>query len=168
MGLSPLHASTSTFGLIRNLNKNRMSPYFDIVYNNLLQTARSAEGDTPTECPELIVFSCFRSDLDDSNFVPGLADECLTPVDLVRCHESELNHQNQASYQDGATTQWAPYNVPTQRVPPQDETAPQKEPHDAPAQYRTTATHRAPHQVKDLPFVDAIQDKSPALTSPHR
>ena len=106
MGLSPLHAST--FGLIRNLNTNRTSLYFDIVYDSLLQTVHSDEGDPPTKCPDLIVFSCFRSELDDSNVVPGLADECLTPIDFVRCQESELNHQNQASYNYGATTQWAP------------------------------------------------------------
>ena len=71
MGVSTLHAST--VGIIRNLNINHTSSQFHVVYYNLFQTFHSAEGDTPTKWTDLIVFDRFRSDFDDSNFIPEWA-----------------------------------------------------------------------------------------------
>ena len=149
MGVSLLLAST--VGLICNLNTNHMSPQFHVIYDSLFQTVHSAEGKPPTEWPDILVFDCFCSDFDDSYFVPELAGECLTPVDLAWCQEDELNHLNQEDYQGGATPQRAPDNAPTQSAPPQDGTALQRAPHDLPAQYKTTPPHRAPPQIEYLP-----------------
>ena len=73
MGVSPL--LSSTVGLVRNLNTNRMSPQFHVVYYNLFQTVHSAEVEPFIECPDLIVFDRFRSYLDNSDFVYELAYE---------------------------------------------------------------------------------------------
>ena len=121
MGISLPHSSTVR--LDRNLNTNCMSPKVHVVYENLFQAVHSTEGKPPVKWPKLIIFYHFHSNFDDSNFFPGLAGEWLTPVDLARRRESELNHLNQSDYQDEATYQRAPYDAPTQRVPPQDDTA---------------------------------------------
>ena len=93
-------------------------------------------------------------------------DEWLTPIDLAWRREAEMNHHNQTAYQDGATPQMAPDYTPAHRAPPQDGTAPQRAPHYAPDQYVTTAPQRVPPQVKNILFVDALQDDPPDLTSP--
>ena len=90
MGVYPLH--TSTFGLIRNLNTNSMSHQFHVVYNNLFQMVYSSEVKPPAKWLDLIVFDLFHSNFDDSIFVPELADEWLTPVDLEWHREAKLNH----------------------------------------------------------------------------
>ena len=69
-----------------------MSPQFHVVYDNFFQTVHSDEGKSPTKWTDIIVFDCFRSDFDDSDFVPELANEWLTPVDIVRIQKAELNH----------------------------------------------------------------------------
>ena len=99
-------------------------------------------------------------------FFPGLAGEWLNPVDIARYREAELNHLNQESYQDGITPHRAPEYATNQRDPPQDHNAPQRAPHDSPAQYGTTDHHRDPPHIEYLPFVDAIQDEPPVLHSP--
>ena len=73
MGVSPINDSTA--GLIWNLNINCMSPQFHVVYENHFQKVQSAEGKPPAKCSDIIVFYRFRSDFDDSKFVPELADE---------------------------------------------------------------------------------------------
>ena len=156
MGVSPLH--DSTVGLIRNLNTNHMSPQFFVTYDNLFQTVHSAEGKPPVEWPDIIACNRFRSDFDDSYFVPELAGECLTPVDLAWCQEVELDHLNQEAYHDGDNPQKAPDDAPAQRAPPQDDTALQRAPHDSPARDGTTPPHRAPPHIEDLPCVYTLQD----------
>ena len=148
MGVYSLHSST--VGLIWNLDTNFMSLQFHVFYRKLFRTVHSAEGEPPAKWPVLIVFDHFRSDFGDSNFVPELANKWLTPVDLVRRRESELNHQNQAAYQNGATPQRAPEDAPTQRVPPQDDTATQRATHDTHDQDGTTVPQREPHQIEYL------------------
>ena len=160
-GVSPLRARTS--GSICNINKNCMSPQFYVVYDNHFQTFHSSEGKTPAKCPYLIVFYCFLSNSDDSDVVPELADEWLTSVDIAQRQEVELNHRNQTAYHDEATHQGVPEDYLAHRAPPQDGTAPQREPHDAPAQDGTTSHQRAPPQVKDLPFMDSLQDDPPDI-----
>ena len=72
-------------------------------------------------------------------FYFDLLDEWLTLVDLEQQQEAELNYQNQADYWDGATPHRATYDAPNHREPPQDDTAIQRAPHDAPDQDGTTA-----------------------------
>jgi hypothetical protein len=81
MGASPLH--TSMVGLIHHLNTNRISPQFHCVYDNGFGTVHSAEGALPAKWPDMLIFDRFRSDFDDTDFVPDLADEWLTPVELA-------------------------------------------------------------------------------------
>ena len=131
MGISPLHASTVE--LILNLNINHMSPQFHGVYGNLFQTFHSDEGKPPAKCPDLIIFDRFCSNFDNSVFFPELADEWLTPIDITRLREAELDHWNQAAYQGGDNPKRAPDDAPSQRAPNQDGTAPQRAPHDVPA-----------------------------------
>ena len=164
MGVSPLHSST--VGIIRNLNTNRMSPQVHVVYDNLFQTVHSDEFEPPAKWLYLIVFDSFRSNFDCSNFVPELAYEWMTPVDLARRREAKHYHWNQASYQDKSTPQRAPYDLSNQRAPPQDGTAPQKAPYDERAQDGTTDPQSVPPQVKDIQFLNALQDEPPVLTSP--
>ena len=80
-----------------------MIPQFNIIYNNLFQTVHSAESEPPAEWPYLIVFDFFCSIFDDYNFVPQLADEWLTPIDISLLQEAKPNHRNKLAYQDGAT-----------------------------------------------------------------
>ena len=79
MGASPLHAST--VGLVRNLRTNKISPQFHIIYDDL--------SEPPATWPELVTFNRFRSDFDDEDFVPSLADEWLTPVELGQRQQDE-------------------------------------------------------------------------------
>jgi hypothetical protein len=81
MGASPLHAST--VGLIQHLNTKRISPRFHCVYNNGFGTVHSAEGEPPAEWPDMLIFDRYRSDFDDTDFVPDLADGWLTAVELA-------------------------------------------------------------------------------------
>ena len=55
----------------------------------------------------------------------------MTPVDIARNREAELDHWNQAAYQGGDNPKRAPDDAPSQRAPNQDGTAPQRAPHDA-------------------------------------
>ena len=79
-----------------------------------------------------------------------ISPEWLTTVDLARRREAKLNHQNKSAYHYGATPHRASYDAPTQRTPPQDDTNPQT----------------APPQVKDLLFVEILQDEPPVMPSP--
>ena len=87
-------------------------------------------------------------------------------IDHAWIQEAELNQQNQKDYQYGATTKRVPDDAPYQSYPQQYVTYPQRAPHDAPAQYGTTAHQRAPPQVKYLLFMDALQDEPHNLPSP--
>ena len=92
----------------------------------------------------------------------------MTPVDIARLQEAELNHLNQESYKYGATPHRAPYNAPTQRATPQDDTDLKKAPHDAPDQDGTTAPQRTPPHIENLLFMDALQDDPQVIPSPPR
>ena len=78
-------------GLVWNLNTNHMSRQFCVAYDNIFQTFHSAKGEPPAGWPDLLVFDLFRSDFDDSNWAPGLADKWLTPFDPATRHKTESN-----------------------------------------------------------------------------
>ena len=101
MGASPLHAST--VGLIRNLHTHRISPQFHCVYDNGFHTVHSAEGEPPTEWPEMFIFNRFRSDYDDTDFVPELADEWLDPMEVIARQQLEHSPRLNPASQDGRT-----------------------------------------------------------------
>ena len=117
MGASLLHAIT--VGLIRNLRTNKVSPQFHVVYDDLFKTVHS--GDTPPDVwPDLIIFNQFKSDYNDSNLVPDMTNERLTPVERVQRHQAyqdRRNHDDAPAPQDGTAPQRAP---PPELTNPQD------------------------------------------------
>jgi hypothetical protein len=173
MGSSPLHAST--VGLIRNLGTNRISPQFHCVYDNGFGTVHSAEGEPPTEWPDMLIFDRFRSDYDDSDFVPELNDEWLTPVEVAnRKQREQTQRQGAAPQQDGLTDHQQrappapPDDEPAQRAPPAppDDEPAQRAPPEEPSQRAPgRASERAPDPEQrdtDHPiFVDAVMDEAP-------
>ena len=70
MGKSPLQAST--VGLIRNLRTHNISPQFHVVYEDAFETVHSGDDVTPDSWPDLLILTRFKSDYDESNFVPEL------------------------------------------------------------------------------------------------
>ena len=91
MGASPLHATT--VGLIHNLRTNKVSPQFQVVYDDLFETVHS--GDTPPGVwPDLIIFNRFKSNYNNSDFVPDLTNEWLAPVECDQRHQSNQDRRN--------------------------------------------------------------------------
>ncbi len=103
MGSSPLHAST--VGLIRNLRTNHISPQFHVVYDDLFETVHSSPDTVPSSWQDLVIFHRFKSDFNDEDFVPSLADEWLTPVQK----EVPYYRRRQASILGSATRQTSEY-----------------------------------------------------------
>jgi hypothetical protein len=79
MGESPLHAST--VALARNLQTGSITPQFHVVFDNFFETVNANETEPP-DWEDLVVFSSFRSDLDEEGEIPELADEWLSPEEL--------------------------------------------------------------------------------------
>jgi hypothetical protein len=159
MGVSPLHAST--VGLIRNLSTNRISPQFHCVYDNDISTVHSAEGEPPAEWNDMLIFDRFKSDYDDTDFVPELSDEWLTPVEVADRQRQEQARRDGAS-NDGPAPQRAPVDdEPPQRAPsPQAPDAPSQRAPDAPSQ-KAPDPQAPPEAPVDLPFEDAFMDLPP-------
>ena len=63
MGISPLHASTVV--LVRNLQTERISPQFHVIYDDFFETVHCEEDQQPLRWNELITFNSFKSDYDD-------------------------------------------------------------------------------------------------------
>ena len=70
MGKLTLHASTVV--LIRNLRTHNISPQFHVIYDNDFETVHSGDDVTPDSWPDLLILIRFKSDYDESNFVPEL------------------------------------------------------------------------------------------------
>ena len=70
MEKSPLQAST--VGLIRNLRTHNISAQFHVVYEDAFETVHSGDDVPPDSWPDLLIFNRFKSDYDESNFVPEL------------------------------------------------------------------------------------------------
>jgi hypothetical protein len=145
MGASPLHAST--VGLIRNLNTHHISPQFHCVYDNGFDTVHSIEGEPPAEWPDMFVFNRFRSDYDDSDFVPELSDEWLTPVEVAARQQLERSQRQAADPQDG--------RIPSDREPPDSQRAPDS------SDRNSDSLQRAPPQRAPTPVLDPITDNDP-------
>jgi hypothetical protein len=128
MGASPLHAST--VGLVRNLRTQHISPQFHVVYDDLFETVHAGTDTPPASWPDLFTFHRFKSDYDDEDFVPALADEWLTPIELSQRQLQEQAHRSQ----DGAPTDDIIAPGPTDEdpappmPPPPDSTVPQRAP----------------------------------------
>ena len=86
MGTSPMHAST--VGLVRNLQTGSITPQFHVVYDDFYETVHSDDNDEPQEWPDLVVFNSFRSEVDEDDGIPDLADEWLNP-DERRARQAE-------------------------------------------------------------------------------
>ena len=119
MGASPMHAST--VGLVRNLQTGSMTPQFHMVCDDFFETAHSTDSDEPTEWPDLLVTSRFRSDFDSEDFVPESPDEWLNTQELAdrtlerqREREQLLRHQTP----DAPPAPSAPTSPPHSSVPP--------------------------------------------------
>ena len=96
MGASPLR--TSAVILLRSLTTIRMTPKFHVVYNDLFETSHSSDDTRPAVWTDIIIFSHFKSDFDENDSVPNLANEWLTPVEVTNRHQAE---QSQRSTSDG-------------------------------------------------------------------
>ncbi len=162
VGASPLHAST--VGLIRNLNTHRISPQFHCVYDNGFDTVHSVEGEPPAEWPQMFIFNRFRSDYDDTDFVPELADEWLTPIEVTARQQLE-RAQRQADPQDGRTPVPAPQRAPD--ISDQDPTSPQRAPPQRAPLQRAPIPVPDPVTDNDPPFVDSLMEEpAPDLGPP--
>jgi hypothetical protein len=173
MGSSPLHAST--VGLVRNLRTNHISPQFHVVYDDLFETVHARASEVPASWPDLFTFNRFRSDFDDEDFVPGLTDEWLTPVELSHRQQQA---QTQRSHDGTPPTddQLIPNHddeffdaVQFQRAPPEPPDAPQRAPptEDPPGTTEPAPPQRAP--LDDLPSPISEAEMEPELLTPvHR
>jgi hypothetical protein len=97
----------------------------------------------------MLIFDCSKSDWDDADFVPDLADEWLTPVE-VAAHQQ----QEQAQCQDGVSED----GPAPQRAPVPDE-PPQRAP-DPPSQ-RALDPQPPPEAPVNLLFEDTFMDAPP-------
>ena len=88
---------------------------------------------------------------DDSDFVPELSDEWLTPIEVATRQRREQARSQEGVSQDGPAPQRAladnapPQNPPSQRAP------------DSPSQ-RTSDPPPPPDEPVDPPFVDVLMD----------
>ncbi|MGH3053412.1 MAG: reverse transcriptase domain-containing protein [Gaiellaceae bacterium] len=87
MGASPMHAST--VGLVRNLQTGSITPQFHMVYDDFFETVHSDHDKEPKEWKELLQFSRFKSDFDDADYVPQLADEWLSDEEVAQKRQDE-------------------------------------------------------------------------------
>ena len=86
MGKSPLHPST--VGLIQNLRTHNISPQFYVVYDDAFDTVHSGDDIPPDSWLDLLIFNRFESDYDESDFVPELSSEWLTPIEAKQKREA--------------------------------------------------------------------------------
>jgi hypothetical protein len=175
MGASPLHAST--VGLVRNLRTNHISPQFHVVYDDLFETVHASSSEAPASWPDLFVLSRFRSDFDDEDFVPSLADEWLTPVELSQKQQQEQLHRHQdvppddaalapedmnddvqpqrappdPGPFDGPPENLPPEPSPFQRAPPSEPESPQRAPPDSPSLDSPVLDDMPPTPVRRYP-----------------
>jgi hypothetical protein len=157
MVASPLHAST--VGLIRNLRTNHISPQFHVIYDGMFETVHSGEEVQRASWPDLIIFNRFKSDYNDNDFVPELADEWLTPVELSHRQQREQARQNGdepllPEHSDSQRVTGVSHNL--------DETASQRVPyeHSTPQRETTQAKIEPKEPLEGPPSVDALQDES--------
>ena len=87
MGAPPLHAST--VGLVHDLHTNHISPQFHVIYDDLFETVHSSPSTVPASWPDLVILHRFKSDFDDEDFVPDLAEGWLTPVELSQRQQDD-------------------------------------------------------------------------------
>ena len=59
-----------------------------MVYDDAFETVHSGDGVPPNSWPDLLIFNIFKSDYDESNFMPELTDEWLTPIEDNRRQEA--------------------------------------------------------------------------------
>ena len=128
MGNFSLH--TSTVVLIRNLWTYNISPQFHVVYDDSFDTVHSGDGVPPDSWSDLLIFNRFKSDYDESDFVPELSNEWLTPIEAKRKREAVAERRgipvsDMVTNGDGRRSPRAPSNednddapgMPSQRAP---------------------------------------------------
>ena len=84
VGISPLHAST--VALVRNLSTGNISPQFHVVYDDFFETVHTTGDDPPPDdWADMILMQSHRApiDTDDSDYLPELSDEWLSPSELA-------------------------------------------------------------------------------------
>jgi hypothetical protein len=86
------------------LGTNRISPQFHCVYDNDFSTVHSAEGEPPAEWNDMLIYNRFKSDYDDTNFVPDLDAEWLTPVELATRQQLEESRRQTGTTQNEVPT----------------------------------------------------------------
>ena len=122
MGASPMHAST--VGLVRNLQTGTITPQFHCVYDDFFETVHADERAEPEEWPDLVRFHSFRSEYDDADFVPELADEWLEATELQdRQAEREAERLRVLGVQQQQPSTSNRTQTPRETVPPTDETS---------------------------------------------
>ena len=128
MGKLTLHASTVV--LIRNLRTHNISPQFHVVYENAFETVHSDDDLPPNSWTDLLVFNRFKSDYNESYFVPELTDKWLTPIE-ANSRQAAVDEQrgihvsDMVTNGDGRRSQRAPsteddddaLDIPSQRAP---------------------------------------------------
>ena len=66
-----------TVSLVRNLNTNRISPQYHVVFDDNFETVRSDEDNQPLIWEELVTFNTLKSNYDDYKYLPELIKEWL-------------------------------------------------------------------------------------------
>ena len=108
----------------------------------------------------MLMFDRFRLDYDDTDFVPKLSDEWLTPIEVATCQRQEQARRQEVVSQDGPAPQKAladdapPQSAPFQRTP---DSSSQR----APAQQRALDPPPPLDEPVNPPFVDAFMDAPP-------
>ena len=81
VGISPLHAES--IGLVRNLTTGYISPQYHLVYDDWFQTVQSSSDVPPPEWNDLCTFQRHEIFFDDTDQLPLLSDEWLTPEEVT-------------------------------------------------------------------------------------
>ena len=101
-----------------------------MVYDDAFKTVHSGDGVPPNSWPDLLIFNIFKSDCDESDIVPELADEWLTPI-KVNCRQEAVSERrvihvsNMVTNGNGQRSQTAPsteddddaLDMPSKRAP---------------------------------------------------
>jgi hypothetical protein len=132
-----------------------------VVYDDLFETVHASPSEAPASWPDLFVFNRFHSNYDDEDFIPSLADEWLTPIELTHRQQQDQIQRSQDVAPDD--TELAPEalddDVQPQRAPPEPAlpTEPPPEP---------SALQRAPPSSPESPQrapPEALPPESPSL-----
>ncbi len=120
----------------------------------------------------MFIFNRFRSDYDDTDFVPELADEWLDPMEVIARQQLEQSRRLDPASQDGRTPLDRDPSAP-QRAPDssdRDSDSPQRAPPQRAPPQRAPTPPPSPvvDNDNDPPFVDSLMEEPDPTPPPLR